>query len=145
MNSFANKKRTRVHLNVKQKLELIKKVESGVSTSRVCDEYGIKKQTVSDIRKLKDELMKIVSTCDLDSPDTLRKNIKLSIVPSVEDAVYRWYEQERSRGVKIQIADLKLATERLANQMKVDFQPNDSWIWRFRKRHGILVKKRVGE
>ena len=31
--------------------ERIKKLESGVSVARVCDEYGIKKQTVSDIRR----------------------------------------------------------------------------------------------
>ena len=43
-----------VDLSVGEKLELIKKLESGVSVIRVCDEYGVKKQTVSDIRLSKD-------------------------------------------------------------------------------------------
>ncbi|KAG0726146.1 Regulator of G-protein signaling 10 [Chionoecetes opilio] len=36
--------------------EYLEKVESGVSVARVCDEYGVKKQTVSDSRKAKDKL-----------------------------------------------------------------------------------------
>jgi hypothetical protein len=44
----------RANLSVKQKLEFTKKLESGVSVACVCEEYGAKKQTVSDIRKTKD-------------------------------------------------------------------------------------------
>ena len=40
----------RVNLCTGEKLELIKKLESGVSVVRICDEHGVKKQTVSDIR-----------------------------------------------------------------------------------------------
>lgn len=35
----------------KKELELTEKLESGVSVARVCEEYGAKKQTASDIRK----------------------------------------------------------------------------------------------
>ena len=36
-------------------MELIKKLESGVLVVRVCDECGVKKQTVSDIRRSNDK------------------------------------------------------------------------------------------
>ncbi|KAG7158270.1 Tigger transposable element-derived protein 7-like 37 [Homarus americanus] len=49
-------KRKYVTISVNQKLELIRKLEAGASVARVCDEYGVKKQTVSDIRKAKDKL-----------------------------------------------------------------------------------------
>jgi hypothetical protein len=54
-----NKKRKRANLYVKQKLELIEKLESGVSVTCVCEEYGMKTQIVSDIRKAKDKLKKM--------------------------------------------------------------------------------------
>jgi hypothetical protein len=38
---------------VAQKLELIEKLEGGVTVARVCEIYRVKKQTVSDIRKKK--------------------------------------------------------------------------------------------
>ena len=44
------------NLTINQKLELLRKLERGVSVASVCEEYGVKKQTVSDIRKAKDKL-----------------------------------------------------------------------------------------
>jgi hypothetical protein len=44
---------------VTQKLELIGKLQSGVSIVRVCDECGMKKQTLSDIPKTKYKLKNI--------------------------------------------------------------------------------------
>ena len=44
----------RVNLGIDEKLDLIMKLVSGISVVRVCDEYGVKKQTVSDIRRSND-------------------------------------------------------------------------------------------
>ena len=49
-------KHKRVNLNITQKLELIRKLENGKTVAQICDEYGVKKQTVSDIQKVKDKL-----------------------------------------------------------------------------------------
>jgi hypothetical protein len=38
---------------------LTEKLESGVSVARACEEYGVKKQTVSDIHKAKDKLKNV--------------------------------------------------------------------------------------
>ena len=46
----------RVKTCIGERLGLIKKLESGVSVVRVSDEFGVKKQTVSDIRRSKDKL-----------------------------------------------------------------------------------------
>ena len=48
----------RVRLSVAQKLQLIAKLEAGASVQHVCLEYGIAKQTVSDIKKSKPSLLK---------------------------------------------------------------------------------------
>ena len=36
--------------------KLVKKIELGVFVACVCEDYGVKKQTVSDISKFKDKL-----------------------------------------------------------------------------------------
>ncbi|KAG0722631.1 Retrovirus-related Pol polyprotein from type-1 retrotransposable element R2 [Chionoecetes opilio] len=59
-------KRKRVNLSTAEKLELIKKVESGV-----CVEYGVKKQTVSDIRKAKDKLREYAVKFNVDARSAL--------------------------------------------------------------------------
>lgn len=52
-------KRKRVHLNVAQKLDLIEKLEQGFTVAHVCEIYGVKKQTVSDIRKSKKQITRV--------------------------------------------------------------------------------------
>ena len=44
-------------LPVTQKLKFMRKQEKEASVTSVCEEYDVAKQTVSDIRKLKDKLI----------------------------------------------------------------------------------------
>ena len=60
------------HRNIGEKLELIKRLESGILVVRVCDEYGVKKQTDSDIRRSKDKLTSYVMKFDV-APSKDRK------------------------------------------------------------------------
>ena len=86
----------RVDLCMGEKLELIKKLESGVSVVRVCDEHGVKKQTVSDIRRSKDKLtcyaMKFYVAPNKDRKGTFheRKHMKVPKSRDLEEAVYKW-------------------------------------------------------
>jgi hypothetical protein len=61
------KKKKRTNLYVKQKVELIEKLELGVSVTHVFDEYGVKKQTVLHICRAIDKLKKIVLICIVDA------------------------------------------------------------------------------
>ena len=49
--SISIEKKKRKRLSVAEKLQLLKKYEAGVSVKILCEEYGIKKQTVSHIKK----------------------------------------------------------------------------------------------
>uniref|UniRef100_A0A8C5S5A6 Uncharacterized protein n=1 Tax=Laticauda laticaudata TaxID=8630 RepID=A0A8C5S5A6_LATLA len=146
MASAGVEKRKRVNLSVKQKLELIEKLESGWSVARACEEYGVKKQTVSDIRKAKEKLKRFVLMCDVDSTGSAaeigaRKHMKMSQEASLEEAVLRWYVEQRAGGVKVRRVDLKAAANTIAADMKLTFKASDGWIWRFYKRHGIDHKR----
>ena len=97
----------RVNLSVMQKLEVIKKLEKSVSVASVCKQHSVKKQTISDIRKNKDKLMKYA---DLYCVDTLsftsgkvenRKHIKTKKDQALDAAIMKWYIQEWSSGVNI--------------------------------------------
>ena len=66
----------RVHLSIQKKLDVIDKLERGVSVAKICDEYGIAKQTVSDFKKSKQTLRRIASKCSLQygSRSSIRKS-----------------------------------------------------------------------
>lgn len=138
-------KRKRTCLTINQKLEVIKYLESGVPVSRICNIYGIRKQTVSDIKKNKDKLNNFMSKCD-ESDMNPRKRMKMARETTLEEALLKWYVQQRSNGVQVQAIELKSAAIILAHHLNiVSFKADDGWLWRFRKRHGILNKRIDGE
>ena len=51
MPKVASKKRKRVVLTLKQKMDICTKVEKGVNRQDIMDEYGIGSSTIYDIRK----------------------------------------------------------------------------------------------
>ena len=64
-----------VHISIADEMELIKKLESRVSVVRACDEYGMMKQTVSDIRRSYDKLTSYAMKCHV----ALIKNRKCAV------------------------------------------------------------------
>lgn len=71
--------------------------------------------------------------------------MKLARETSVEEALLKWYAQQRSCGVPVRAVELKSAAIKLANHMNTPFKASDGWLWRFRKRHGIMNKRIYGE
>ncbi|KAF2366176.1 HTH CenpB-type DNA-binding domain [Trinorchestia longiramus] len=144
-------KKKRVNLSIGDKLELIKKLEGGVSVSRVCEIYGVKKQTVSDIRKAKDKLTKyavkfnVESTKDKKGVVHARRHMKEPQSEALEEAVFKWYVQQRSVNVNVRGVELIAGAQKLANHMGIDFKASTGWLWRFRNRHGISNKVEHGE
>ena len=63
-------KRNRKALPVAAKLELIRKLEKGTSVAKLCEEYGVAKQTVSDIKKAKPKLMEYTAQYCVDVTDS---------------------------------------------------------------------------
>ena len=145
MSSNINKsvKRKRVNLSVVKKLELIKDIEKGATVKSVCEKYGVKKQTVSDIRKNKEKLEKFAASYCIDAASSKsgkvgnRKHMKTGKEESLDAAVMKWYVQERSNGVNVRGTEILAAARKLAAHLDFsDFKGSEGWLWRFRNRHG---------
>ncbi|KAG7170856.1 Tigger transposable element-derived protein 7-like 3, partial [Homarus americanus] len=136
-------KRKYVTLSVNQKLELIRKLEAGASVSRVCNEYGVKKQTVSDIRKAKDKLTAFSLKYNVDAKSKsssvgARKPMRVAKDTNLEEAVTN---VQRSCGNVVHGVEIKAAAAKLASHMGIEnFEANDGWLWRFRNRHVMYNK-----
>ena len=74
-----------------------------------------------------------------------RKHMKVCSSKDLEEAVFKWYTQERSIKVNVRGTDLVDAAFKLAKHMGIEFSGSTGWLWRFRKRHGIGNKKVQGE
>ncbi|XP_050733587.1 arp2/3 complex-activating protein rickA-like isoform X1 [Eriocheir sinensis] len=127
-----------VHLSVSQKLELLRKIDGGMSVAQVCELYGVKKQTVSDIKKARGKLENYaVKFAVSGKGDATRKHMKDPKCVELDLAVYKWYTQERACGVEVRGVELAASAAKLAAHMGIEFKASDGWLWRFRRRHGI--------
>ena len=95
----ATDKRKRVLLTIPQKIEVIRKLENGASASQICEEYNIRKQTVSDIRKAKGKLTEYFlkfevnegsSKAKKDSQRKARKKMRVAKQVDLDEAVFKW-------------------------------------------------------
>lgn len=67
------------------------------------------------------------------------ENMKLTHKTSGEEALLKWYPQQRSYGVPVPV-ELKSAAIKLANLMNTSFKASDGWLWLFWKKLGIMNK-----
>ena len=103
---FKSTKRKQMALTVTQKLELISKLEKEASVATVCEEYGVAKQTVSNIGKSKNKLVEYSAKYFVDVSTSKsgngapRKNIRTG----KGAAVIKWYAHfVQQRSVKINV------------------------------------------
>jgi transposase len=138
-------KRKHVTLTISNKLKVIEKLENGVSGKKIAAEFGISQQTVSDIKKQKESIKSFALKFDVGSDKSSvsnRQTLKKPKEVLLEEAVLRWYLQQRSSGVGVRGVDLKAAAEIFAKHFKLqNFNCSSGWLWRFRHRHNISNRK----
>ncbi|XP_011869667.1 PREDICTED: uncharacterized protein LOC105563028 [Vollenhovia emeryi] len=139
-----NKKvKKRVDLSLMQKLELIKKLEEGVSVTDVSKIYNVTRHTAQRIHKSKTTLQQFLSARDIDSSKLYistienKKHMTFWSKTNIDKALYKWYSQQRSCGINVQHHQLKLKLEALITHMGLSFNDTQHWLWRFKKRYGI--------
>ena len=147
---FIMPKRKHTLLTIKEKNELLDKLEKGVPVVNLVSEYGVVRQTISDIRRNKEKIRgyaeKVRLEQGVNDPKYCRKRLAQGHFIDLEKAVVRWYRQQEAVGICVRGCDLKDASARLAAQMKItDFHASDGWLYRFRQRHGMFQKRAHGE
>ena len=140
-------KRKLTILSLKTKNELLDELERGVPVVELVAKYGVAKQTISDIKKKKEEIRafnKVASSCT--DPSFSKMRLKSGHYSKVEEATVKWFMQQESVGVSVRSFELKNAAFRLAKQMGVKgFTASDGWLHRFRRRHCLFSKRAHGE
>ncbi|XP_011864967.1 PREDICTED: tigger transposable element-derived protein 2-like [Vollenhovia emeryi] len=137
-------KRKHVQLSVVQKLELVEKLEQGISAKDICNMYGIHPGTLSNIKKSKPKLQKFALTHNIDSSElhasTIGNKIRMNFGPNknLDKALYEWYSQQRSSGINVQQHQLRSELNALITRMGLSIKGTVMWLCRFKKRHGIM-------
>ena len=70
------KKREHMTVSVQQKVDLLRKLDKGVSVRTLCQQYNIGSSTVYDIKKQKNQLLKFSSESDSKKSMEVRKTLR---------------------------------------------------------------------
>lgn len=139
-------KRPRNDLNLQQKYDMVKLLQSGWKQKQVADKFGVNESTVSRLKKQEEEIVAHFEQGKLNTTVMRNKSFALEKIdkvllewfrtvadgkPGISGAVLQEKAQDIARKLKFEDAEVK----------KIDL----NWINRFKTRHSIVSKKLHGE
>ena len=136
-------KRKHKTISLKDKLEILNKLEKGSSGTSLAIEYGVGKATISDFKRQKEQIRAYAKKhlpIDLKHKNTgvIAKTMRTSKYSSLDEAVFKWWNQMASSGVNARGVDILDAATQLAADLGItDFNASEGWLWRFRRRHAL--------
>ncbi|XP_056636254.1 jerky protein homolog-like [Diorhabda sublineata] len=142
-------KRKRVVLSLEQKVFIINRVlDRGESVRKVAGEFGVGEQTVRDLIKRKDEILRFISSADSTSLlASGRKTMRKSTLSDMESALFEWFKQKRAEGIPISGPMVCEKAKWFHERLNIDepFGASQGWLFRFKNRHGIRQLDIQGE
>lgn len=145
MASTSGVKRKHKTLTISDKWDIIKRIDSCETPTAVAKFYGIGRPTIYDIMKNKEKIEGFMKSVEDDHLN--RKTLRTSEFPEVEEALFIWFKQQRTRNVPISGDILKQKAQYFYTEItkKNDFRASHGWFENFKKRHGIRFMKMCGE
>lgn len=134
-------KQKRKALTIKEKYDIVQKIESGEKQSDICRELNLPKSTVSIIWKKKDKILSSYGQVNARC-----KRLRKSAHERVDKGLLQWFSQKRKENVPLSGPILQQKASEMGSKIEdKDFVCSKSWIERFKKRHCIIGGKIVGE
>ncbi|XP_012515156.1 PREDICTED: jerky protein-like [Propithecus coquereli] len=147
MGNSEKKKRKHLSLSIAQKVELLQKLDGGVSVKCLTEEYGVGTTTVYDLKKQKDKLLKFYSDSDNQELMKNRKTLHRAKNEDLDHVLIEWIQQQRNK-------DIPLTGLLVMNQARIyheelniegECEYSEGWLQKFKKHHGIKYLKICGE
>ncbi len=110
-------KRKRTVLSIAQKLEIITHLDKGESVQCLMKRFGVGESTIYDVKYNKESILAFASQMGGKEGSTKRKTMKLAENKKLEEAMYVWFIQCRSKGDPI--SDLMVCEKALLMNEKV--------------------------
>ena len=148
MTSPSSLKRKQTALTLFDKEKIIKIVEdqekigAKPNLTKIAEQFKTHRTTIGKIIQKKAELKARINN-ETQSPTSARyRGFKHE---EVDESLNLWVRQKTKQDARLNNALLITKATELAKGFGADFVPSDSWINRFKKRHGLVFKKDQGE
>lgn len=118
-------------LSLKDKMQILKKLENGEKQCQLSKEYGIGSSTITRWKQNKKQMQRALRN---NMNNSSRRTIRESCHPKMESALYTWCVQLQNMGAPVTGIMLRLKACELVNQLKesdVPFHGSAGWMERF--------------
>ena len=144
-------RKQRRNLSLEDKVNIIKRKETDakLSDEKLANEYGVDRSTISNILRKKDKFLQLHASAK--HSDLKKTRIQIARFPSLEDALYKWFQSLRSRNIPVSQDVLKVKAVEFYNRAKENgaqlsnFEASNGWLEKFQKRYEISSKCITGE
>lgn len=142
-----DKKPKQIRLDLNQKVEILKKIDSGVNKNRLALDYGVNKSSITRINKNRQAILEAVSNT---FEKAKRKTLHKPEYVELEKKVYDWFLNQRARNCSVTGPMIKCRAKVEFEKMYPEkggdsFYASEGWLAKFKKRHGIRYLKVCGE
>ena len=138
-----SKKRKCIVLTLENKLAIVDHLKAGTTQEKLAEEYGIGGSMVGDLKKNEDRIRSFALTMEgLSMSKKGRKIMRLADDDKLDEAVYLWFVQKRSKDMPVSGPILcEKATQLYVKLYEGDsespFQASRGWFWHFCQCHRI--------
>lgn len=125
-------------LSLKDKAEILRRLDQGTLASNLAREYGISKSTISRFKKKRDCIQKAVTTTFPNN--TERRTMRGTLFKNTEAALHQWYLDQKQKNIKVTSSMLQEKAQIFYNECEVknySFNASVGWLRRFKRRYGI--------
>ena len=149
--SNSRQRKQRRNLSLEDKINIIKRKEADVrlSDEKLANELGVDRSTISGILRKKEKLLQLHANAK--NSDLKKLRIRVARFPSLEEALYKWFQSLRSRNVPVSQDILKNKAIEFYNRAKENgaqlpnFEASNGWLEKFQNRYDISSKCITGE
>ncbi|XP_020284835.1 tigger transposable element-derived protein 2-like [Pseudomyrmex gracilis] len=132
MSDLAVKKRTVNCLTLHQRLEILNTIEKGFPIRQIANNYGLAIESVWRIRRNASKIRESVKQ----GANPLRRRTRLSKYDDVDEQLYNWYREQKTKGAKVTNKLLMKKAVELSRAAggPSTFKASGGWLQRFKQR-----------
>ncbi|KAK8721831.1 hypothetical protein OTU49_012591, partial [Cherax quadricarinatus] len=140
-------KRKHQTLSIQEKVELLRKLDRGISVHKLTEDYGLGSSTVYDIKKQREKLLKFYTDSVSKKQMCIRKSMTTGKSSEHDRVMLQWFRKRQSDGVELSGTLIMEQARLFHKELKLEHECNytDGWLQRFKNRHGISFSKVCGE
>jgi hypothetical protein len=140
-------KRRRHVLTIQQKVEVLRKIDRGISVSRLHREYSVGQSTIYNIKAQKNQILQFVAESDSMAGISKRKILHGPNNIDLNKVVHKWFCQRRREGIPTLGPMLMEKANSYYEELEIegDCDYSTGWLQKIKNRHGIRYLKISGK